>query len=109
MPPDIETLRILLILAEGFTSDDGLRLIERADEDAEDYWDAPLMGICISCQEVRREALRRQLPPDGLTMPEAYAIAAWRPVRDAEGAWAFLDDHADCASHPRLELGITWD
>lgn len=42
MPPDVGTLRFLLILAEEFTSDDGLRQIVPLDEDAEDYWDARL-------------------------------------------------------------------
>jgi hypothetical protein len=109
MPPDVETLRLLLVLAHEFTSDDGLRAIVPMDEDAEDYWDASLAGVCASCRDARLDAIRLEQPPDGLTMPEVYAIAWWRPVRDAEDAWAFLADHAECARWPRLDIGIRWD
>lgn len=109
MPLDIETLRFLLALAEEFTSDDGLRLIVPLDEDAEDYWDATLAGVCFSCKDIHDEAIRRQQPVYGLTLPEVYAIAWWRPVRDAEDAWTFLSEHADCPRQPRLDIGIDWD
>ena len=109
MPPDVETLRFLLILASEFESDDGLRRIVPMDEEAEDYWDARLAGLCLSCKDVRDEAIERQQPVHNLTMPEVYAIAWWRPIRDAEDAWRFLAEHADCAKRPRLELGIRWD
>jgi hypothetical protein len=109
MPPDVETLRFLPALADEFSSDDGLRHIAPMDEDAEDYWDTRLAGVCIPCREARDAAIRQQQPPRGLTMPDVYAIAAWRPVRDAEDACEFLAEHADCAVRPRLDIGIRWD
>lgn len=109
MPPDVDTLCFLLVLAHEFTSDDGLRQIVPLDEDAEDYWDARLAGICLVCREVRDTAIRQQQPVHGLTLPEVYAIAWWRPVRDASDAWTFLADHAHCTRQPRLDIGIAWD
>jgi hypothetical protein len=109
MPPDVETLRFLLVLAHEFISDDGLRAIVPLDQDAEDYWDTSLAGMCASCRDARLDAIRLDQPPEGLTMPDVFAIAWWRPVRDAEDAWVFLADHAKCVRQPRLDIGIDWD
>jgi hypothetical protein len=109
MPPDVETLRFLLVLTKEFTSDDGLRLVVPMEEEGEDYWDASLGGVCVTCRNVRLEAIRLEQPPRNLTMPEVYAIAWWRPVRHAQDAWTFLADHADCPRQPRLDIGIQWD
>jgi hypothetical protein len=109
MPPDVETLRLLLILGREFASDDHLRFIVTMDEDAEDYWEAEQAGMCLSCKDARDAAIERQEAPEGLTLPEVYAIAWWRPVRDALDAWTFLAEHANCPRRPRLDIGIRWD
>lgn len=109
MPPDIDTLRLLLVLAREYRSDDRTRRIVPMGEEDEEYWGASLAGICNPCSNVRYYAISVNQPPDGLTMPEVHAIGWWRPVRDAEDAWAFLAHHVDCAQRPRLDIGIDWD
>ncbi|MCF6733630.1 hypothetical protein [Blastococcus sp. KM273129] len=96
------------MLAEEFTSNDGLPHIVVMDEDAQDYWGVRQAGVSLTCRGVRDTALRRREPVEGLTWPEVHAIAWWRPVRDAEDAWTFLAEHQHCVRRPRLDIGISW-
>src|SRR3954465_11048585 len=100
MLPDARTLNVLLVLAEEFTSDDGLITIERMDEDGVDYWEMPYAAACWSCKRVRDDAINTGLPIRGLSVADVPAIDCWRPVRDGAEALRFLQEHHACGDNP---------
>lgn len=102
MMPDAYTLTFLLVLvlAEEFTSDDGLHWIGLMDEESVDYWGMPYAAACWSCKRVRDDAVRLGRPIPGRTMPETHAIAYWRSVGDGAEAVAFLQEHEECDTKP---------
>lgn len=100
MIPDAYTLTFLLVLAHEFNSDDGLHWIGLMDEESADYWEAPYAAACWPCKRVRDDAVYLGRPVPGLTVPEAHAIAFWRPARDGADAVAFLRQHEACGSRP---------
>ncbi|MCF6506835.1 hypothetical protein E9549_05360 [Blastococcus sp. MG754426] len=109
MIPDAYTLTFLLVLAE-FNSDDGHHCIMWMDEESADYWEAPYAGACWPCKRVRDEAVYQGRRIPGLTVPEAHAIAFWRPVRDGADAAAFLHEHEACGRTPlALRSPVTLD
>lgn len=108
MPPNVESLRFLLILAGEFVSDDGLLEIVPFLDGAEEHWKAPLAAICRTCRDIQWEARDGKVSLPGYSRRDVREIAAWRPVQDADDAWSFLADHANCPQQPRLEIDGRW-
>jgi hypothetical protein len=100
MAPDADTLTFLLVLANEFISDDGLHWVGLMDEESVDYWELPYAAACWPCKRVRDDAVFHGRRILGLTVPEAHAIAYWRPVRDGAAAAAFLQEHEGCGTTP---------